>query len=68
MTELLLKAIKEVEKLPAEQQDGLAVRILTDLKGLHKRAAVQEDSLKGSVLHYNDPTEPVGLDDWEALR
>ena len=24
--------------------------------------------LKGSVPRYDDPTEPVALDDWEALR
>ena len=25
-------------------------------------------SLRGSVLEYHDPTEPVGVEDWEALR
>jgi prevent-host-death family protein len=25
-------------------------------------------ALRGSVLRYDDPTEPVGLDEWEALR
>ena len=29
-------------------------------------AALKE--LRGSVLKYDDPTEPVGLDDWESLR
>jgi len=24
-------------------------------------------SLRGSVLRYDDPTEPVGLEDWESL-
>jgi antitoxin (DNA-binding transcriptional repressor) of toxin-antitoxin stability system len=24
--------------------------------------------LKGSVLRYDDPFEPVGLEDWEALK
>jgi antitoxin (DNA-binding transcriptional repressor) of toxin-antitoxin stability system len=24
--------------------------------------------LRGSVLYYEDPTEPVGVEDWEALR
>jgi prevent-host-death family protein len=23
--------------------------------------------LRGSVLRYDDPTEPVGLEDWEAI-
>lgn len=25
-------------------------------------------SLRGSVLRYDDPNEPVGLEDWEALK
>ena len=25
-------------------------------------------SLRGSVLRYDDPMEPVGLEDWESLR
>jgi prevent-host-death family protein len=25
-------------------------------------------SLRGSVLYYEDPTEPVGVEDWEELR
>jgi prevent-host-death family protein len=25
-------------------------------------------ALRGSVLRYTDPLEPVGQDDWEALR
>lgn len=24
-------------------------------------------ALRGSVIRYDDPTEPVGLEDWEAL-
>lgn len=26
------------------------------------------DELRGSVISYKDPTEPVGLDLWEALK
>jgi len=29
---------------------------------------VQRADFRGSVLRYDDPTEPVGVDDWEALR
>jgi prevent-host-death family protein len=25
-------------------------------------------SLRGSVLRYDDPLEPVGVEDWESLR
>lgn len=26
------------------------------------------ESLRGSVIRYDDPTEPVGQEDWESLR
>jgi prevent-host-death family protein len=26
------------------------------------------EALRGSVLRYDDPTEPVGVEDWESLR
>lgn len=26
------------------------------------------ESLRGSVVRYDDPTEPVGEEDWESLR
>jgi prevent-host-death family protein len=26
------------------------------------------EALRGSVLRYDDPTEPVGLTDWESLK
>jgi hypothetical protein len=26
------------------------------------------NALRGSVLRYDDPLEPVGVEDWEALR
>jgi hypothetical protein len=32
MTKLLRQAIEEIEKLPSDEQDALAARILTDLK------------------------------------
>ncbi len=31
-------------------------------------SGAKPNPLKGSVLHYDDPTEPVASDDWEALR
>lgn len=31
-------------------------------------AATTRKSLAGSVLGYDDPTEPVGLEDWDSLR
>jgi antitoxin (DNA-binding transcriptional repressor) of toxin-antitoxin stability system len=26
------------------------------------------EALRGSVLRYDDPTEPVGVEDWDAAR
>lgn len=26
------------------------------------------EALRGSVIYYKNPTEPVGLDDWEVLK
>lgn len=33
-----------------------------------KDAESARRALRGSVLRYDDPTAPVGSDDWEALR
>jgi len=38
---------------------------------MEKRAESPDELLKGlrnSVTEYKEPTEPVGLDDWEALK
>lgn len=43
-------------------------------KPVIKVSPYQEDpdeilkSLRGSVLRYDEPNEPVGLEDWEALK
>lgn len=37
----------------------------------YKEASKPEDtleSLRGSLVYYKDPNEPVGLEDWEALK
>lgn len=37
----------------------------------YKEEAKTEDilhSLRGSLVYYKDPTEPVGLEDWEVLK
>jgi hypothetical protein len=42
-----------------------------DFKRPEQRSRNPEDalqSLRGSVVDYIDPLEPVGLEDWEALR
>ena len=37
----------------------------------YQEKSVQEEllkSLRGTVVKYEDPTEPVGLEDWEVLK
>lgn len=33
-----------------------------------RKAAAKADGLKNTVLKYEDPTQPVALQDWDALR
>ena len=65
---------KALEYFRAIEQSGESI-IITD----HGRPAleirpykeVEKDpleNLRGSVLHYEQPTEPVAVDDWEALQ
>jgi hypothetical protein len=34
----------------------------------HDKPADMLHSLRGSVLRYDDPLKPVGVEDWKALR
>jgi prevent-host-death family protein len=63
-----LQYFREVEKTGREL-------VVTDrgkpvLKIVAYRGESQEArrGLKGTVLRYDDPTEPVGIEDWETLR
>lgn len=49
---------------------GKDVEILVIEKAPGKKAAAKADSypLRGSVLRYDEPFEPVAEDDWEALQ
>jgi hypothetical protein len=44
---------------------GQEVEIVVSL--LSAAQPVSVDSLKGSVLRYDEPFEPVAVEDWEAL-
>jgi len=43
---------------------------LRPLKTLTDQEKTQQilEQLRGSVVYYKDPFEPVGLEDWEALK
>ena len=38
-----------------------------EVRRYHDTSRVPLDILRGSVLRYERPTDPVGEDDWEAL-
>jgi prevent-host-death family protein len=48
-------------------QPMVEIRPIPKMSQAEKTKEILE-SLRGSVLHYEDPFEPVGLDDWEALK
>ena len=60
LTDLPFRPGQRVEIIILEQQE-METRSKED-------AEVNPDILIGSVLEYIDPTEPVAVDDWEALR
>ncbi len=70
MTELLCQAIAELEKLPDDQQDAIATRLLAELKGEQAWATrfeattdQQWDKLAAMVRQEITNGETVPLDD-----
>jgi hypothetical protein len=62
-----------------QQDGGLALKDLPFKEGEHVEVIVLESSpkkapklhwkdLAGSVLRYDDPTKPVAVEDWDALK
>lgn len=39
-----------------------------EIRPVEKTKSDPMEILRGSVLRYDDPFEPVGLEDWEALK
>lgn len=65
-----LEYLREVEKTKNPlviTHGGRPVVELIPYKGESDQEVILK-SLRGTVLKYEDPTEPVGLDDWEALK
>lgn len=63
----LLEFLRDVEdkKQPLiVTHNGQPVVEIVPIKKKKKR----HNPLKGTVLKYEDPFEPVGLEDWEALK
>jgi hypothetical protein len=58
--------------LPFRAGDTVEVIILESRTPQHEAPTHSPDSnpypLRGTVIRYDDPTEPVALEDWEALK
>ncbi len=53
----------EIENLPFDNGEEVEVQITSKLKGDKKHY-----NLRGTLLKYDDPFEPVAESDWEALK
>ena len=57
----------QINDVPFE--DGQEVEIIISIKNGNENLDKLKDSLKGSVLKYNDPFDPaITSDDWELLK
>lgn len=58
--------------LPFHAGDTVEVIILESRTSQHEASTHSPDSnpypLRGTVIRYDEPTEPVALEDWEALK
>jgi hypothetical protein len=54
------------EKLSAENKASI-IQLLSEKTAHKKRKEKTWESLKGSVLAYIDPFEPVASEDWEVM-
>lgn len=53
----------QLEALPFSEGELVEVIVLS-----REEQAPRRSPVRGQVIEYIDPTEPVALDDWEALR
>lgn len=64
----LLKVFRDIEKTGEEiivtDQGKPVLKITRYSENAEDRLSL----LRDTVLKYNDPTAPVGLDDWEAMK
>jgi len=63
-----LEFFREVEEAGVELVITDRGRPVAKIVPYERDARELLSSFRGSVLRYDDPTEPVGLEDWEALK
>ncbi len=63
--EVATNGVLQLNALPFKEGELVEVIILGRKREMHK---VAHSPLRGKVIAYIDPTEPVAQDDWELLR
>ncbi len=66
--EYLRTVERKKEPLTITHQGEPVVQVVPYKDAVRKRDEEILKSLRGTLLRYDDPTEPVGLEDWEALK
>ena len=64
----LLKVFRDIEKTGEEIIVTDHGRPVLKISRYMEQAEDHLSMLRDTVLQYNDPTEPVGVDDWDALK
>jgi prevent-host-death family protein len=62
-----LRLVEKEKKPITITHGGVPVVQIVPVKQTKKKEEDPLLALRGTVLHYEDPTEPVGLEDWEIL-
>jgi prevent-host-death family protein len=63
-----LEYFRQVEKTGSEILVTDRGRPVLKIVPYREKTEEARRALKGSVLKYDDPTAPVGVEDWESLR
>lgn len=68
-SELKAKILEYLRNVEKEKQELIVTHAGKPVAKIipYKEKAILE-SLRNTVLYYNDPTEPVGQNDWEVLK
>ncbi len=61
-----LRSVEEDKKPMILTHNGKKVIKVSPYEGEDPEEILK--SLRGTLIHYKNPTKPVGVDDWEALQ
>jgi hypothetical protein len=72
MVRVELEILKKLQGTSIEERiliiEAILQTIKNDMRSTDKRhVSVQDRPLRGKVVHYEQPLEPVAIDDWEIL-